>query len=203
MAKVLTIRDPKTGYLIAEEWLRPREDKDAALVRVYRKTLGPEAPEHVILTHAIWLDDQAWAADIAKDWGSFSLSLLGPKDDPKPEKSRLVLVRISEREPGPRMEFPSEKEELDAMKHGRKRDAIVPARPEDPPAVGDRVRFVQWVTDPFGNPIRAENGDSICVDLTEVRNEGEKWVGQDIYYIAWDPAHVRKLPKKADAHRSK
>ena len=34
---VLTIRDPKTGALIAEEQIQPKEDRDSALARIYRK----------------------------------------------------------------------------------------------------------------------------------------------------------------------
>ena len=48
MAKVLTIRDPQTGYLIAEEWLGPEEDTEAAVARVFRKTLGSDASEQMV-----------------------------------------------------------------------------------------------------------------------------------------------------------
>ena len=58
MVKVLTIRDPKTGALIAEEQIQPKEDKDSALARIYRKTLGPDAPELMVITKSIWLDDE-------------------------------------------------------------------------------------------------------------------------------------------------
>jgi hypothetical protein len=200
MAKVLTIRDPKTGALIAEEWLRPDEEKDSALVRVFRKTLGPNAPEPMVLTRSIWLDDQKWAAELAKDWGSFDLVLLGPKGDARLEKSHLVLARVSEREPSPHLEFPLEKRELNAIRQGRRRDVVVPASPEDPPAVGDRVRFVQAGYDPFGELLLVENGDSVLVELTKVRNLGEKWGSRDLYSIAWDPPQARKSSKEAAAH---
>ena len=67
MIKVLTIRDPKTGALIAEEQIQPTEDKDSALTRIYRKTLGLDAPEFMVITKAIWLDDLEWSAELAKD----------------------------------------------------------------------------------------------------------------------------------------
>ena len=50
MSKVLTIRDPSTGTLIAEGLLESKEDKNSALARLYRKVLGPEAPEQVVLS---------------------------------------------------------------------------------------------------------------------------------------------------------
>jgi hypothetical protein len=94
MVKVLTIRDPKTGALIAEEQIQPTENRDTALTRIYRKSVGPDAPEIMVVTKAIWLDDREWAADIARDWSGFGLALLGPKGDPDLEKARLVLAWI-------------------------------------------------------------------------------------------------------------
>jgi hypothetical protein len=197
MVKVLTIRDPKTGALIAEEQIQPKEDKDSALVRIYRKTFGSDASELMVITKSIWLDDREWAAELARDWGGFELAVLGPKGEPKLEKSRLVLTRVSEALPASRMDFPIEKGQLDAIKLGRRRDAVVPVSPESPPAVGDIVTFLESASDPFGTPILVPNGDSISVELTEVRNQGHKWVGQDLYYIAWDPAQAKKRPKRS------
>jgi hypothetical protein len=196
MVKVLTIRDPKTGALVAEEQIQPKEDKDSALARIYRKTLGPDAPELMVLTKSIWLDDREWAAELAKDWGGFGLAVLGPKGESNLEKSRLVLARVSESQPVSRMDFPFEKGELKAIKHGRRRDAVVPVMPEDAPAVGDTVTFLESAHDPFGNPFLVPNGDAVSVELTEVRNQGHKWAGRDLYYIAWDPAQAKKVPKR-------
>ena len=108
MAKVLTIRDPQTGYLIAEEWLRPEEETEEAVARVFRKTLGPDAPEQMVNSR-VSLMDPKWSADHARDWGNFSLMLVGPKGDPNLEKWRLVMTAISEREPAqpaPHLELP-------------------------------------------------------------------------------------------------
>jgi len=197
MVKVLTIRDPKTGALIAEEQIQPKEDKNSALARIYRKTLGPDAPELMVITKSIWLDDREWAAELERDWGGFGLALLSPKGDPKLEKSRLVLARVSESPPVSRMDFPIEKDQLDAIKHGRRHDAVVPVNPANSPAVGNTVTFLEATSDPFGTPVFVPNGDAVSVDLTEVRNQGHKWVGQDLYYIAWDPAQVKKGPKRS------
>jgi hypothetical protein len=202
MAKVLTIRDPKTGYLIAEEWLRPEEETEAAVARVFRKTLGPDAPEQMI-NRSVSLMDREWAADIARDWSSFRLMLVGPKGDPDLEKWHLVLASVSEREPAARLESPLEKSEIHKIREGRRNDAVVPAKPDEPPRVGDRVRFVQARYDPFGEFLLVPNGDSILVELTEVRNRGTKWAGHDIYDIAWDPSRFKKSSKKAAAHGSK
>jgi len=201
MVRVLTIRDPKTGVLIAEEQLPPGEEKDSALVRVYRKTLGPDAPELRVLTSTTWLEDREWDARLGRMWECFGLALLGPKGDPSPGESRLVLAGLSEREPVPRREFPSDKGEIEEIRQGRRRNALIHTSPEDPPGVGDRVKFVQWASDPFGETIRVENGDAVCVDLTEVRNQGEKWGKHDLYHIAWNPAPVRQS-KKTAAHKS-
>jgi hypothetical protein len=203
MVKVLTIRDPKTGALIAEEQIQATEDKDSALTRIYRKSVGPEAPEFMVVTKAIWLDDREWAADIAGDWSGFGLALLGPKGAPNLEKTRLVLARVSEAESVSRMEFPTDKRQLDATKHGRRHDAVVPVSPECRLAAGDRVTFREAASDPFGFPVLVPNGDAVSVDLTEVRNQGQKWAGQDLYYIAWDPIQAKKRPKRSPAHGSR
>ncbi len=191
MAKVLTIRDPKTGHLLAEEWLRPEEDTEAAVARVFRKTLGPDAPEQMVNRNVALMDPE-WAADHARDWGRFHLMLVGPKGDPNLEKWHLVMTAISEREPAPRLEFPLDKSEFPKIRKGQRHSAVVPATSEDPPRVGDRVRFVQAVYDPFGELLLVPNGDSISVDLTQVWNHGAKWAGKDLYYIAWDPSQFKE-----------
>jgi hypothetical protein len=201
MVKVLTIRDPKTGALIAEEQIHPTEDKDSALTRIYRKSAGPNPPEFMVVTKAIWVDDREWAAELAKDWSGFGLALLGPKGDL--EKARLVLARVAEAQPVSRMEFPSDKGQLEAIKHGRRKNVVVPVSPESPPAVGDRVTFREVASDPFGTPVLLPNGDAISVELTEVRNQGQKWAGQDLYYIAWNPLQAKKRPKRSAAHGSR
>ena len=203
MAKVLTIRDPKTGYLIAEEWLRPEEETEVAVARVFRKTLGPDAPEQKVISESIFLRDRDWAEELARDWGRFTLMILGPRGDPNLEKSRFVLTSISDREPAPRLEFPLDKSEFHKIREGQRYDAVVPAMPEDPPLVGDRVRFVQAVYDPFGELLLVPDGDSISVELTQVWNRGAKWAGKDLYYIAWDPSQFKKSSKKAAAQGSK
>ncbi|MGP0069891.1 MAG: hypothetical protein ACLQGP_40600 [Isosphaeraceae bacterium] len=199
MVKVLTIRDPKTGVLIAKDRLRPKEDTETAVARVFRETLGPDAPEQMV-NRSVSLMDREWAAELARDWDSFRLMLVGPKGDPDLQKWHLVLARVSEREP---LESRLEKSELHKIREGQRHDAVVPAIPEDPPLVGDRVRFVQARYDPFGEFLLVPNGDSILVELTEVKNQGSKWAGHDLYYIAWDPSQFRKSPKKAAAKGSK
>jgi hypothetical protein len=201
MAKVLTIRDPDTGHLLAEEWLRPEEDTEAAVARVFRKTLGPDAPEQMVNRNVAVMDPE-WSAEHARDWGRFHFMLVGPKGDADPEKWRLVMTAISEREPAPRLEFPLEKSEIHRIREGRRHDAVVPAMPEEPPRVGDRVRFVQARYDPFGEFLLVARGDSILVELTKVRKQGSKWAGHDLYHIAWDPSQFKKLPKKAAAQGS-
>jgi hypothetical protein len=196
MVKLLTIRDPKTGALIAEEQIQPKEDKDSALARIYRKTLGLNAPELEVVTKSIWLNDQECSAELATDWGGFELVVLGPKVDPKLEKSRLVLAQVSESPPVSRMKFPIEKGQLDAIKHGQRHTAVVPVSPEDPPGVGDTVTFLEAASDPFGVSDLVPNGDAVSVNLTKVRNQGHKWVGHDVYYIAWDPAQRKRRPKR-------
>jgi hypothetical protein len=205
MAKILTIRDPQTGYLIAEEWLRPEEETEAAVARVFRKTLGPDAPEQMV-NRSISFSDTKWREDRARDWGSFSFMLVGPKGDPNLEKWRLVMTAISEREPpqpAPHLELPRGKSELNEIRQGRTREAAIPASPKAAPVVGNRVRFVQSIYDPFGELLLVPNGDSVQVELTEVRDTGEKWGNAHIYDIAWDPPQAKKKPKRTPAQRSK
>jgi hypothetical protein len=197
MAKVLTIRDPRTGHLLAKERLRPEEETEAAVARVFRKTLGPDAPEQMVNRNVAVMDPE-WSAEHARDWGRFHFMLVGPKGDADLEKWRLVMAAISESE----LEFPLGKSDLDAIKRGRTRDTAIPASPKDPPAVGDRVKFVQAMYDPFGELLLVPNGDSVLVELTEVRDTGEKWGNDRIYDITWDPAQVKKKPKSAAAQRS-
>ena len=151
----------------------------------------------MVITKSIWFDDQEWAAELARDWGGFGLAVLGPKGIPKLEKSRLVLARVSESLPVSRMDFPFDKGELKAIKHGRRHDAVVPvdARRTLPPSA-TRSPFWNRRHDPFGNPMLVPNGDAVSVDLTEVRNQGHKWAGRDLYYIAWNPAQAKKVRKR-------
>jgi hypothetical protein len=203
MVKVLTIRDPKTGALIAEEPVQPREDEDSALARIYRKSLGPDAPEFMVMSPSVWLDDRDWAAELARDWGGrFGLVVLGPKEDPKLEKSKLVLASLSESMPKARAEFPMVKEEIDKIRRRRRHDAVVPVKPDDPLRAGDTVKFYQAGHNPFGEVLRVPDGESISVVIKEIRAQGE-WVGHHLYYIAWDSESVAELPKGADRHRSK
>ena len=108
MAKVLTIRDPQTGHLLAEEWLQPAEETEAAVARIFRKTLGPDAPEQMVNRNVALMDPE-WAAEHARDWGRFHLMLVGPKGDADLERWRLVMTAISEREPAPHLESPTRK----------------------------------------------------------------------------------------------
>ena len=84
------------------------------------------------------------------------------------------------------MRFPVEKGQLDAIRHGRATHCtVVPVNPED-----HRRRrlwsFLEATTDPFRTPVLVPNGDAVSVELTEVRNQGHKWVGRALYSAAWD-----------------
>ena len=201
MVKVLTIRDPRTGTLIAEEPIRPKEDEDSALARIYRKTLGPDASEFMVITRSVWLDDRKWAAERAREWDG-SLVILAPRDDPKPGKSKFVLASVSESQPVARMEFPMLRKELDSIRSGRRRDTVVSVKPSDPLHVGDTVTFYRVGYDPFGEVLRDPNGDLISVAITEIALQDE-WAGHNLYHIAWDPAEVTVLTKTASMHKSK
>ena len=98
------------------------------------------------------------------------------------------------------MDFPIERAELDAIKHGRRHDAVVPVSPEAPPAVGDTVTFQEATSDPFGNPVLVPNGDAVSVDLTEVRNQGHKWAGQDLYLHCLGSSRGEKKAEGSGQH---
>jgi hypothetical protein len=203
MVEVLTIRDPKTGTLIAEEPLQPEEDENSALTRIYRKTLGPDAPQFMVITGSVWLDDRKWAAELARDGGGrFGLVVLGPKDDPKPEKSKLVLAGISESQPAARMEFPMVKDEIEKIRRSRRHDAVVPVKPSDTLRAGDTVKFYQVGYNPFGEVLTVPDGEAVSVVIKEIRLQDD-WGGHHLYDIAWDPAAVTELPKSAAVRRSK
>jgi hypothetical protein len=198
MAKVLTIRDPKTGNLIAKEWLRSEEDTETAVARVFRKFLGRKAPEQMVITKSIFLRDQKRAEEHAGDWDRYSLMIIGPRGDANLEKSHFVMTAIE-----PELEFARAKSDIDAIKHGRMRDTAIPGSPNDPPIKGSRVRFVQARYDPFGDFLIVPDGDSVLVELTEVRDSGEEWGSDHIYDIAWDPTQVKKMLKTGAAQGSK
>lgn len=203
MVKVVTIRDPKTGNLIAEEPLQPKEDADSAVARIYRKSLGPDAPEFMVMSPSVWLDDREWAAELARDRGGrFGLVALGPREDPKPEKAKLVLAGVSESMPIARMEFPMVKEEIEKVRRGRRRDKVVPVAPGDALHVGDTVRFYQAGYDPSGEVVRVPDGKVISVVVNEIKAQDDWW-GYHVFKIAWDPAGVTELPRDAAARRSR
>ena len=200
MEKVLTIRDPRTGTLIAEEPIPPKEDEDSALARVYRKTLGPDAPEFMVMTRSVWPDDRKSCKEPDRDWGGYGLAVLSPKDDSKVEKSKLVLASISESRSAARIEFMMDRDELKAIRAGRRRDAVVPVKPSESLRVGDTVTFCEASYDPFGEVLRVSDGDSVSVVITELKYQDE-WAGRQLYHIAWDPARLIASPKPKAARR--
>jgi hypothetical protein len=170
MVEVLTIRDPKTGTLIAEEPLQPEEDENSALTRIYRKTLGPDAPEFMVITRSVWLDDREWASEPARDWGGrYGLVVLGPKDDPKPDRSKLVLAGVSEAQPVARMAYPMSKDDIDKIRRGRRHTLIVPVKASETLRAGDTVKFYQVGYNPFGEVLTVPDGEAISVVVKEIR----------------------------------
>ena len=103
----------------------------------------------------------------------------------------------------PELEFPLAKSDIDAIKQGKMHETWIPASPNDPPIKGSRVRFVQATYDPFGGLLLVPDGDSVLVELTEVRDSGEKSGNDHIYDIAWDLAQVKKMLKTTPMQRSK
>jgi hypothetical protein len=204
MVRVLTIRNPKTGALIAEEQIGPQDDRDKAVVRLFQKTLGPDAPELMLLskTAANWVEDPEGAVELAREWGDPQLALIGPKSDPRLQQSHLILASVSERSPVSRMEYPLDRRELKRIREGKRHDALVPVPRDIPLAVGDTVTFREAASDPLGSPIVLPNGASVSVDLKRVRKRPDQWAGRDLYDITWDPKQVRVSPKKAPAHES-
>lgn len=149
---------------------------------------------------SIWLDEQGSAPELPSDWGSFGLAVVGPKDDPKLEKSKLVLASASESLPVGRMEFPMEKEHLNTIRSGRRHETVVLVKKSEPLHVGDTVTFYQIWYDPFGEVLRAPNADRVSVAIKEIRIRDEE-TGHGYYDIAWDPAQVTVLPKQAAARQ--
>jgi hypothetical protein len=200
MVKVLTIRDPKTGKLIAEQQIAPTEDEDVAVARLYRKTLDSGAPEYQVQSKSVWQEDRDWAAELARNFSGFRLVVLGPKGASGLGKSSLVLVSESEAEPVSRMEIPTEKQLLDDTIRGRRREAVVPIKKEELPGVGDTVTFVESRSDPFGVPYLPSNGTAVSVDLSELIDLDYKWADRNLYRIAWDPKTARVRPKSSALH---
>ncbi len=192
----LTIRNPHDRSVIAQGLVAPEADEDAALLAIYRKSLGPDAPEQIVLSRAVRLDDEKWDAEISERWGRYQLVVVGPKGDPTLDAARLLMVGFGEPPSGPTNRFPTDRAELTKMLDGRRHDALVPLAPEEALAVGEAVTFVEAAADPFGEPVLVPGGKTITVDLTKVRKEGHKWLNKELYYIAWEP---RKPEPKAAA----
>jgi hypothetical protein len=195
--KVLTIRNPQDGSLLAKGRVEPGEDTEAALLRIYRRTLGSEAPALQVLSKAEW-PNRNWKGGLARKWGNYQLVIVGPGDS-NLETSTLLLARIAEAEPKDGLVFPSYRKELKAMKQGRRHDAVVPVDPENPPVAGDIVTFRETGFDPFGSPIDIPGGDSLSVTLTESQDQGTSWLGRRLYQIAWDPEEARRKSVRKSA----
>ncbi len=172
-------------------WKAPR-------LRLYRKTLAPNAPEQIVLSGSVSISDQDWSDELASKWGRYTLLLIGPKGPSGLEHSRLVLAAISESEPPSGRTFPTDKAELAAMRLGKRHDAVVPVPPENPPKEGERITFMEATSDPFGVLTYVPNGQKVNFKLTKVRDEKYKWVDQDLYYIAWDPSTAEWDPSQPE-----
>lgn len=86
--------------------------------------------------------------------------------------------------------FPLVRQELDAMREGKRAEALVPISKNATLAVGDWVTFVEGTADPFGVPVNTPGGVSLSVKLKRVRDENRAWAGQKLVSIAWDPDDV-------------
>jgi hypothetical protein len=93
-----------------------------------------------------------------------------------------------------RFEFPIERRELDAMKTGRRHEAVVPVLPNltDHFEPGAKVTFFEVTTDLHGTPIPVPKGDRLTVTVTKVKDQDYQWAGRRLYYIAWDPAEASR-----------
>jgi hypothetical protein len=95
-----------------------------------------------------------------------------------------------EAQPVPLLLFPMEQTELEAVKDGRRSEALVPVLPDflDLLKPGASVTFYEAAADPFGNPVSVAGGDRFTVSLARVKDQNYQWVGHRLYLIAWDPA---------------
>jgi len=102
--------------------------------------------------------------------------------------------------------FPIERRELEAMRTGRRHDAVVPILPDQTVHFepGAKVTFYEVTADPFGTPIRVPKGDWLTVTLTKVKDQDYQWAGRRLYSIAWDPAEaVRATATEAEVSNGK
>jgi hypothetical protein len=90
--------------------------------------------------------------------------------------------------------FPMERAELDAMKKGHRRQAMVPVSPDlsDRLKPGARVTFFEASADPVGTPIPVPGGVRLSLTLTEVKDQDYQWAGRRLYSIAWDPDEAER-----------
>jgi hypothetical protein len=90
----------------------------------------------------------------------------------------------------PGLIFPTERNELEAIKKGLRHDAVVPISPDVMVTPGDRVIFIEAKADPFGTPIIEPGADSLWVTLTDTIDQNYPWAGRRLYRIVWDPNEV-------------
>ena len=93
-----------------------------------------------------------------------------------------------------------DRDELKAIRAGRRRDAVVPVKPSESLHVGGTVTFYEASYDPFGEVLRVSGGDSVSVAITELKYQDE-WAGHQLYYIGWDPARLIASPQHKAARR--
>jgi len=91
--------------------------------------------------------------------------------------------------------FPIERGELEALKKGRRYDAMVPVLPEISEHLkpGAKVTFFEATSDPSGTPIPVPEGDQLTITLTNVKDQDYPWVGRRLYSIAWDPNEAVRI----------
>jgi len=96
--------------------------------------------------------------------------------------------------PGELFLFPIERGQLEAMKKGRRYEAMVPVLPDVSNRLkpGAKVTFFEATANPFGDPIPVQEGDRLTVALTKVKDADYRWVGRQLYSIAWDPDEAVK-----------
>jgi hypothetical protein len=92
--------------------------------------------------------------------------------------------------------FPADQIDLEAMKSGKRVDAVIPVHPDFTHALHEgttRVTFLQSERYPYGGDRHyVRDGDYLTVKVERVKDLDYRSAGHKIYSIAWDPHEVAK-----------
>jgi hypothetical protein len=126
-------------------------------------------------------------------------------------KRRLNLTTNHDTEPQLNS-YPASEQRISDVERGLVCNAILPMSPAKTPSVGDSILFTLAYLDASEKTCYVQNGDSVCVSLTEVTNleSTDPATGQALFRFSWKPLGqsgspgtiAKRVVKSRIAHRT-